>query len=163
RSKQQPKPDPSAEPTPADVEAYFWRVVETQALEVRVDYGNDIDSEEFGSGFPALSDRERAVLSGAIDAGTLDGLSRRVTGRLERKEMEAEASSVNNVKAEQGTNAVNSEDAEMTDPPGSGSGSGSAGANGTSTGSQRPLSVYEQCVGWNLGVMPHLRGSVLHN
>jgi hypothetical protein len=34
------------------IEKKFWDIVCTNRLEVEVDYGNDIDSQAFGSGFP---------------------------------------------------------------------------------------------------------------
>ena len=42
------------------VEQDYWNIVETRSREVSVDYGNDINTDEFGSGFP-LSERGRAV------------------------------------------------------------------------------------------------------
>jgi hypothetical protein len=38
---------------------YYWNIVETHSKEVAVEYGNDIDTAEFGSGFP-LSERGRS-------------------------------------------------------------------------------------------------------
>ena len=50
---------------PENLEQDYWDVVENKTREFRVEYGNDVDTEEFGSGFP-LSERGRAV------HGTLD-------------------------------------------------------------------------------------------
>lgn len=48
--------------TPASLEQNYWSIVEGQAEEVDVDYGNDVDTTEIGSGFP-ISDRGRSVNS----------------------------------------------------------------------------------------------------
>ncbi|KAL7548361.1 hypothetical protein ACHAWF_011650 [Thalassiosira exigua] len=48
--------------TPENLERDYWDVVETQCRDIDVDYGNDVDSTEFGSGFP-ISDRGRAASS----------------------------------------------------------------------------------------------------
>ena len=46
--------------SPENVEQDYWDIVETRSREVAVEYGNDVDTNEFGSGFP-LSERGRAV------------------------------------------------------------------------------------------------------
>jgi len=46
--------------TPAAAEKDFWNVVETHTKQVSVEYGNDVDTQECGSGFP-LSERGRAI------------------------------------------------------------------------------------------------------
>lgn len=46
--------------TPENVERDYWEVVETHSKEVSVEYGNDVDTQSFGSGFP-LSERGRAI------------------------------------------------------------------------------------------------------
>jgi hypothetical protein len=46
--------------TPENVERDFWDIVETHTKEVAVEYGNDIDTQTFGSGFP-LSERGRSI------------------------------------------------------------------------------------------------------
>lgn len=43
-----------------NLERDYWDVVETHSREVTVEYGNDVDTTVFGSGFP-LSERGRAV------------------------------------------------------------------------------------------------------
>ena len=43
-----------------NLEHDYWDIVETRSREVAVEYGNDIDTNEFGSGFP-LSERGRCV------------------------------------------------------------------------------------------------------
>jgi hypothetical protein len=48
--------------TPENLERDYWDIVETQRLDIDVDYGNDVDTTEFGSGFP-LSERGRSVNS----------------------------------------------------------------------------------------------------
>ena len=48
--------------SPEKLERDYWDIVETQSHEVDVDYGNDIDTSEVGSGFP-LSQRGRSVNS----------------------------------------------------------------------------------------------------
>jgi histone demethylase JARID1 len=48
--------------TPESLERDYWDIVETQRLDVDVDYGNDVDTTEFGSGFP-ISERGRSVNS----------------------------------------------------------------------------------------------------
>lgn len=45
---------------PENLERDYWDIVETHTRPVTVDYGNDVDTEEFGSGFP-LSQRGRSV------------------------------------------------------------------------------------------------------
>jgi len=57
--------DPSAETskklmTPDNLERDYWNIVETHARQHSVEYGNDVDTDRFGSGFP-LSERGRAV------------------------------------------------------------------------------------------------------
>jgi hypothetical protein len=46
--------------TPKNLERDYWEIVETRSREVAVEYGNDVDTDEFGSGFP-LSERGRCV------------------------------------------------------------------------------------------------------
>ncbi len=48
--------------TPENLERDYWDIVETDRCEIDVDYGNDVDTSEFGSGFP-MSDRGRALYS----------------------------------------------------------------------------------------------------
>ena len=45
---------------PENLERDYWDIVETRSREVAVEYGNDVDTNEFGSGFP-LSERGRSV------------------------------------------------------------------------------------------------------
>jgi len=51
--------------TPKNLEKDYWDIVETHSREVSVEYGNDIDTTTYGSGFP-LSERGRSV-SGTKD------------------------------------------------------------------------------------------------
>ena len=48
--------------TPANLEQDYWNIVETQSYDIDVDYGNDVDTTDFGSGFP-ISERGRSVNS----------------------------------------------------------------------------------------------------
>lgn len=48
--------------TPYALERDYWDIVEGQSQEVDVDYGNDVDTTELGSGFP-MSDWGRSVNS----------------------------------------------------------------------------------------------------
>lgn len=48
--------------SPENLERDYWDIVETHSHEVDVDYGNDIDTSEVGSGFP-ISQRGRSVNS----------------------------------------------------------------------------------------------------
>ena len=48
--------------TPLNLERDYWDIVEKQYHEIDVDYGNDVDTSDFGSGFP-LSERGRSVNS----------------------------------------------------------------------------------------------------
>ena len=48
--------------TPAALEENYWDIVEGQHQEIDVDYGNDVDTTEIGSGFP-ISERGRSVNS----------------------------------------------------------------------------------------------------
>jgi histone demethylase JARID1 len=45
---------------PENLEQDYWDVVENRSREVNVEYGNDVDTTDFGSGFP-LSERGRSV------------------------------------------------------------------------------------------------------
>eukprot|EP00934_Nitzschia_sp_Nitz4_P008949 Nitzschia sp. Nitz4//scaffold188_size43225//5035//7408//NITZ4_007342-RA/size43225-snap-gene-0.35-mRNA-1//1//CDS//3329539835//8939//frame0 len=45
---------------PSNLERDYWEIVETRSREIAVEYGNDVDTSEFGSGFP-LSERGRCV------------------------------------------------------------------------------------------------------
>lgn len=49
--------------TPQNLETDYWNIVETPNQELSVDYGNDVDTTTFGSGFP-LSERGRSVMGG---------------------------------------------------------------------------------------------------
>jgi hypothetical protein len=49
----------NAKYSPENLERDYWNIVETHSKEVAVEYGNDIDTAEFGSGFP-LSERGRS-------------------------------------------------------------------------------------------------------
>ncbi len=46
--------------TPSNLERDYWEIVESRTREIAVEYGNDVDTTEFGSGFP-LSERGRSV------------------------------------------------------------------------------------------------------
>jgi len=46
--------------TPQNLERDYWDIVETHTREISVEYGNDVDTTDFGSGFP-LSERGKAV------------------------------------------------------------------------------------------------------
>jgi len=48
--------------TPENLEREYWDIVETQTQSIDVDYGNDVDTDSFGSAFP-LSDKGRSVNS----------------------------------------------------------------------------------------------------
>lgn len=56
--------------TPHNIESDYWDIVETHSETVEVEYGNDIDSTEFGSGFPR-SERGRCV-NGETDVDKFD-------------------------------------------------------------------------------------------
>jgi len=47
--------------TVQNLETDYWNIVETPNQELSVDYGNDVDTTTFGSGFP-LSERGRSVM-----------------------------------------------------------------------------------------------------
>jgi hypothetical protein len=49
-----------------NLEKDYWNIVETQSQSVVVEYGNDVNANDFGSGFP-MSERGRCVEGGAID------------------------------------------------------------------------------------------------
>ena len=53
-------------PTPDSLERNYWDIVENLGEKYTVDYGNDVDTDEFGSGFP-LSERGRS-LNGTVNA-----------------------------------------------------------------------------------------------
>jgi hypothetical protein len=59
--------------SPENLERDYWDIVETQSHEVDVDYGNDIDTSEVGSGFP-ISQRGRSVNSPNFQKSELDDL-----------------------------------------------------------------------------------------
>ena len=50
---------------PENLEQDYWNIVEHRTRELAVEYGNDVDTNEFGSGFP-LSERGRSVY-GSMD------------------------------------------------------------------------------------------------
>lgn len=54
--------------TPENLERDYWDIVETQRQDIDVDYGNDVDTSEFGSGFP-ISERGRSTNSPNFQAG----------------------------------------------------------------------------------------------
>ncbi|KAL3786060.1 hypothetical protein HJC23_003908 [Cyclotella cryptica] len=53
---------PTRTMTPSALERDYWEIVEGQSQEIDVDYGNDVDTTELGSGFP-ISDWGRCVNS----------------------------------------------------------------------------------------------------
>ncbi|KAL3904104.1 MAG: hypothetical protein SGILL_010195, partial [Bacillariaceae sp.] len=55
---------------PPNLEQDYWDVVENRTREVNVEYGNDVDTTDFGSGFP-LSERGRS-LHGKVDLDKVD-------------------------------------------------------------------------------------------
>eukprot|EP00985_Skeletonema_marinoi_P019812 scaffold11489_cov78-Skeletonema_marinoi.AAC.4 len=59
--------------SPENLERDYWDIVETQSHEVDVDYGNDIDTSEVGSGFP-ISQRGRSVNSPNFQKSDRDDL-----------------------------------------------------------------------------------------
>lgn len=46
--------------TPENLEREYWDIVETHTRELAVEYGNDVETSRYGSGFP-LSERGRAI------------------------------------------------------------------------------------------------------
>ena len=40
--------------SPSEVEAAYWQIVETAHLEVTVEYGNDLSTKKYASGFPRV-------------------------------------------------------------------------------------------------------------
>lgn len=50
----------NAKYSPENLERDYWNIVETHSREVAVEYGNDVDTSVFGSGFP-FSERGRSV------------------------------------------------------------------------------------------------------
>ncbi|KAL7536479.1 hypothetical protein ACHAXR_007190 [Thalassiosira sp. AJA248-18] len=54
--------------TPENLERDYWDIVETGRQDIDVDYGNDVDTSEFGSGFP-ISERGRSVNSPGFQTG----------------------------------------------------------------------------------------------
>ena len=56
--------------TPENLEQQYWDIVETHSEDVAVEYGNDVDSDTFGSGFP-LSEHGRSV-NGVKDDKNVD-------------------------------------------------------------------------------------------
>ena len=53
---------PRPKMTPENLERDYWDIVEMECRAIDVDYGNDVDTSEFGSGFP-ISERGRSVNS----------------------------------------------------------------------------------------------------
>ena len=64
RYRRQGRADPSWE----DLERDYWRIIEAQEEEVDVEYGNDLDTMTYGSGFP----RPPGLLRGEGDAAVFD-------------------------------------------------------------------------------------------
>lgn len=62
---------PKEKMTPEKLESQYWDIVETHAQEMAIEYGNDVDSDRFGSGFP-LSERGRSVNGDPIDVDKAD-------------------------------------------------------------------------------------------
>jgi hypothetical protein len=58
--------------TPENLERDYWELVETNAKDgaIQVEYGNDVETSAFGSGFP-LSDRGRSVCKPIADPAEL--------------------------------------------------------------------------------------------
>jgi len=54
-----------------NLEKDYWNIVETQSQSVIVEYGNDVDAQAFGSGFPS-SERGRCIESATIDVDKVD-------------------------------------------------------------------------------------------
>ena len=70
-----PQPQEGVDPksllfSPENLEKDYWNIVENRNEELNTEYGNDVDSDEFGSGFP-LSERGRSV-NGTIDIDKVD-------------------------------------------------------------------------------------------
>ena len=59
------------EPSLLDLEKEYWRVVETNSQEIDVEYGSDLDTIKFGSGFPVM--KKKKVENG--DKGTSEASS----------------------------------------------------------------------------------------
>lgn len=64
---------PRPKMTPENLERDYWDIVETQTHDIDVDYGNDVDTSEFGSGFP-ISQRGRSVNSPNFQGETPEDL-----------------------------------------------------------------------------------------
>jgi len=62
---------PRPKMTPENLEKDYWDIVETQRYDIDVDYGNDVDTSEWGSGFP-ISERGRSVTSPNFQADPSD-------------------------------------------------------------------------------------------
>ena len=54
-----------------NLEKDYWNIVETQSQSVVVEYGNDVNANDFGSGFP-MSERGRCLEGGTIDVDKVD-------------------------------------------------------------------------------------------
>ena len=54
-----------------NLEKDYWNIVETQSQSVVVEYGNDVNANDFGSGFP-MSERGRCLEGGSIDVDKVD-------------------------------------------------------------------------------------------
>ena len=54
-----------------NLEKDYWNIVETQSQSVVVEYGNDVNANDFGSGFP-MSERGRCLEGGTIDVEKVD-------------------------------------------------------------------------------------------
>jgi hypothetical protein len=46
--------------TPENLEKDYWDIIESHSRQMVVEYGNDVNTDEFGSGFP-LSERGRSI------------------------------------------------------------------------------------------------------
>ena len=67
----QPVDSESKEFNTENLEKDYWNIVETQSQSVVVEYGNDVNANDFGSGFP-MSERGRCLEGGTIDVDKVD-------------------------------------------------------------------------------------------
>lgn len=67
----QPVDSGSKEFNTENLEKDYWNIVETQSQSVVVEYGNDVNANDFGSGFP-MSERGRCLEGGTIDVDKVD-------------------------------------------------------------------------------------------
>jgi histone demethylase JARID1 len=125
------------EPSLLALEEEYWRIVETNSQKVDVDYGSDLDTIIFGSGFP-IAKKDNAAITASASASSSPYTATGANNSVARSNTDDKASS-SEAKPTSASESDSRVPCDFGNP-----------------------SFYEK-TGWNLNNLPHYPGSVLRH